>query len=621
LVNPAHLRYLKLESGHGEQGDFTQDLNMPFHLHVLDVDGYSGAWHASLQTVHLDNSGEPQILLSLERLRCLRRLKLSNMRNVREVSVPSLEELVLFEMPKLKTCSCTSVGDLKSSLRVLEIQRCPALEVFDLFQKVHNYESSSWLPSLNKLIIHDTPNWHVMTPLPPLATVLKIQGSSSQKLRIEPCSVLGGSPCEMALDDTFWPFQNMRTIEYLEITHCFNLVTISLRTFGHLISLKSLIIRDCNELLSFGEDLIPSNATALPSLERLHIEWCEITGKWLSMMLWHSPTLKELYLGGCPELTQLQIEEDNNIQSNLTSLWDYSFTSSAPDKLCRIPLNLTSSLKRITMRNCPRLIFAVGWKGFASFTSLEKLKIRGCPDLLSSLVHNDGQENGRWLLPKSLEELLIDVYRHETLRPCFVDNITHLRKLEVTDSPDLESLQLDSCTAMRYLNISQCSSLAALEGFRSLNLRKLDVFDSPFLASLTTSAERLGSLRISEVSLLTTSFYMGLTSLRNLSLQFLKEARLTSEQERALLLHGSLQELLFFDCLELVDLPAGLHSLPSLKTLKISDCPGISGLPNEGLPPSLEELEIGRCSYQLAAQCRLLATDRLRVKINGLFVN
>jgi Leucine-rich repeat (LRR) protein len=235
-------------------------------------------------------------------------------------------------------------------------------------------------------------------------------------------------------------------------------------------------------------------------------------------------------------------------------------------------------------------------------------------------VHNNGQEDGRWLLPQSLEKLSIDEYSHETLRPCFVDNITHLKKLKVSNSEDLESLQLDSCTAMRYLRISECSSLAALEGLRSLvNLRELDVTHSPVLDSLATSAESLESLRISEVSLLTTSFFEGLSCLRSLTLDGLEEVRLTDEQARALLLHGSLQELVFYEC-GLVDLPAGLHSLPSLKILKIHNCE-ISGLPDEGLPPSLKELEIEDCRDGLSAQCRSLATDRLRVKIDGDFVN
>jgi hypothetical protein len=504
------------------------------------------------------------------------------------------------------------------------------LVVLDLFQKVHNYETeqNSWLPSLKKLVISGCPDLRAMIPIPPLPTYLKIQEFVSH-ISIDANSVFCECSCEnITLDEKFLSFYSMRDLMYLEIGSCYNLLSISLRTFGHLISLKTLKIRNSSKIIYSDEDLVPSNAGALPSLESLYIETCEITGKWLSMMLRQSPTLKELYLYKCPKVTQLQIEDDKIIQSNLSSACEasssgyYSMTSSAPDRLCRIPLNLTSSLKKITMFHCPNLIFDGGRNALAGFTSLEKMKIWGCPKLLSSWVHNDGQEDGRWLLPQSLEKLSINNYSHETLRPCFVDNITHLKKLQVTESPDLESLQLDSCTEMRYLKIDSCRSLADLEGLRSLvNLRELNVWGSPIWASLATSAKSLESLRITDVSLLTTSFCEGLSCLRSLDLVCLQEARLTDEQERVLLLHGSLQEIEFYCCSHLLDLPVGLHSLPSLKTLKIKYCRHISGLPNKGLPPSLEELEIQMCSNQLSTQCSSLATGRLRVKINGHFVN
>ena len=241
FVNPAHLRNLKLENGHAEQGALPQVLSKSFHLQVLDIDQCRGDWLASWRMLDLDNSGEPRIPPSLGRLRCLRRLKLSNMRNVREVSVSSLEELVLFEMPMLNMCFSISAQDLMSSLRVLEIQSCPVLEVFDVFQNKET-EQNPWLPSLKKLIIRNCPNWLVTIPLPPSATALEIQGSSSQALRIKPNCVLGEPPCEMTLDDKFLSFHNMRVLKYLEIKECCNLVSILVRTFGHVTSLKNLKI-------------------------------------------------------------------------------------------------------------------------------------------------------------------------------------------------------------------------------------------------------------------------------------------------------------------------------------------------------------------------------------------
>ncbi|CAO2143679.1 unnamed protein product, partial [Urochloa humidicola] len=65
----------------------------------------------------------------------------------------------------------------------------------------------------------------------------------------------------------------------------------------------------------------------------------------------------------------------------------------------------------------------------------------------------------------------------------------------------------------------------------------------------------------------------------------------------------------------LAHLPAILHSLDSLKKLKISYCPRISRLPEKGLPPSLEQLKIYESSAQLEDQCRMLPTEKLKVTI------
>ncbi|KAF7081630.1 hypothetical protein CFC21_085551 [Triticum aestivum] len=664
LVTPTRLRYLKLQDGHTEQKVLPDVLSKFFHLQVLDV-----ALLMSLHTVHLEDCEAWRILPSLEMLRFLKRLKLRNMQRVREVSVPSLEELVLDGMLDLQRCSCTSVGDMRSSLRVLEIQSCPVLEVFDLFQKGHNYEieHKSWLPNLRKLIMCDCPCLQAHNPLPPSAifseliidgvsTVLRMEGSSMETFWIERESSRGEM---MALDDNILAFHNLKDIKYLEILSCKNLASISFEGLSQLMSLKSLKIQYCRELFSSDdvpeqthENMITAYNAALPSLESLYIEDSGITGKWLSLMLRHSLSLKELDLHGCPQLKELKIEEEGKVQSNLISdseasssgylsdseasssgyLSDSEASSSGyVDGVVHIQLNL----RKITIGECPNLIFDRG---------------------------------GRCLLPQSLEQLVWWKYPQETLRPCFVDNLTCLKKLVVgaqslkyiqldscTSLEDLEigecgrlitlegmqslrslelnrnsrlkSLQLNSCTSLEHLAIFDCSSLVALEGLRSLvNLKHLVILRSPALNSLATLESHelfpaLESLEVNDLSPLNTVFCKGLTCLRSLKLSYSDATGLTDEQERALLLLRSLQQLYFDNCEDLVDLPAGLRGLPSLKMLKIKYCSSISRLPKESLPPSLEGLVIVQCSDELSEGCELLATSKLDVKINRCYVD
>ena len=71
--------------------------------------------------------------------------------------------------------------------------------------------------------------------------------------------------------------------------------------------------------------------------------------------------------------------------------------------------------------------------------------------------------------------------------------------------------------------------------------------------------------------------------------------RFTEEQEEALHLLDSLQELQFYYCMKLQCLPAGLDKLTNLKRLGTWHCPAIQSLPKDGFPSSLEELSIRDC--------------------------
>jgi hypothetical protein len=267
-------------------------------------------------------------------------------------------------------------------------------------------------------------------------------------------------------------------------------------------------------------------------------------------------------------------------------------------------------------------------KGFSRFTSLEDLAIVGCGQLISYVVHEDkinDQANGR--LPCSLGVLDIRNIVLGTLKPW----LTHLTTLQLSQILGLKSLQLHFCTALEKLTIKDCESLGALEGVRSLShLRFLKVSGCPslpqHLKSLSMQSSelcpRLEMLWIDDYSFLTMPFCTHLTSLKWLQFQFCHVAGLTGEQETSLKLLTSLRQIRFDYCYELSDLPVCLHSLLSLKRLEIRYCPSISRLPERGLPPSLEQLGVHRCSEELTEQCRMLATaGELDVEINGKYVD
>ncbi|CAD6332960.1 unnamed protein product [Miscanthus lutarioriparius] len=302
---------------------------------------------------------------------------------------------------------------------------------------------------------------------------------------------------------------------------------------------------------------------ALPSLKRLSIQYCGMTGKWLSLILQHVRALEELHL-----VTGLSIEGKENSLSNLTSApralsqgnpyQDGASTRPCPNKLLWIPSNLIPSLKKMSIAFC-KLKFLGNKECFSGFTSLEKLRIVECPELISSLVREDeidDQANGRWLLPYSLGILDIHDASLETLHPCFPGDLTRLKVLEVSENDALKSLQLHSCTALEELTIRCCKSLDALEGVRSLrSLRYLEVYRCPglpqCLESLSTQGyelcPRLERLRIDDPSFLTTAFCKHLTSPQCLKLvdeyALIDMAGLTCEQEAALQLLASLQQL------------------------------------------------------------------------------
>ncbi|VAH26557.1 unnamed protein product [Triticum turgidum subsp. durum] len=603
------------------------------NLKHLEISGYNGvtspSWLASntsLQTLYLDSCRKWRILPSLQRLPLLRKLKLRGMPKVVKISVPSLEELLLIEMPKLETCSCTSMRELNSCLRVLKIKNCTVLKEFDLFGNSHEFkiELKSWLPRIWELIIHNCPLLLVSHPLPSSSTVSRISMSGIPKFpRIDSRScgslTIGEDP-EMSdsddeygsgedrfdkfsdnlsvLDGNILAFHNPRFLTKLTISRCRNLMYISFKGLSQLVSLKRLEIVDCPEPFGFNvppdhthedlfeadthEDLTAANWNALPSLEYLEIFSCGITWQWLSVILQHAPALTELNLKNCPELESLQ-------------------------------LNSCTTLQKLRVYNCESL----GTLEVLQSRSLRDMEVYHVPKLKSLQLHSC----------TAMEELVI-----RGAAVCMLRGSQSLRQLRLHASQYLESLHLYSCTALQELDIWRCASLSTLVGFQSLgSLRRLILHDCCGLHSCLEGlpeqdyelCPRLEFLEISDFSFLATSFCKQLTSLQRLVISGFAEKTtaegLTDEEERGLLLLGSLTELQFAYYRPLKYLPAGLYRLRSLQVLDISFCPSISGLPD--LPPFLEELKVFRGSEELKRQSKSLVSSKLKVKIDDQYVS
>lgn len=221
----------------------------------------------------------------------LRKLVLIEMKNASVLSIRSPEEITLIGMQKLHTCSCTSMVDLNSSLRVLKIKRCPVLKVFPLFDNCHNLGCSR-LPHLSTLIIHDCPDLTVPRPFPPSTIVSKL--SIKGFLTLPTMTTYGGTTLAIGsfsdkltvMDKTMLSY--LRFVTTLQISNYQNLRYISLKGLRQLIHLKSLSICYCPNLFSSDvpqeptftcEDMVAGNLNDHPSLELLSIGNCGIMGK------------------------------------------------------------------------------------------------------------------------------------------------------------------------------------------------------------------------------------------------------------------------------------------------------------------------------------------------------
>jgi hypothetical protein len=599
----------------------------------------------------------PQIMqwtiLPFEEMHSLKDLKLIAMPGVREVSVPYLKKLVIRNMPNLECCTCANLDLLSSCLEVLKITKCRKLTSFQVLQVLPPHcEEKTWLPNMNKLKVHSCPHFIVSCPFPPSAELSKVSVSIRGVLAppaIEmrkhwPLFTIKSYEWSVLNDDTV-AFNNLTSILNFRIINCPNLVSVSFEALSQLMSLQSLEIVDCPRLLwpQMMLEEACEGKTKFPSITHLSIVSSSMLGDPLLLPCTQS---EQLTVNDKPSTFSCPVEEQSN---HLSLLYISSTTTTATTESTRngpilfhMPHLLYTYVKKLHISDCPNLVFCSRKVGFAGFTSLEELTVTRCPKLLMPMVHegvSDDHIGGRFLLPPLLNQFETD-HLSEKLQLYFPENHTSLRRLSVWDSPSLICLQLHSCTKLEELEIFNCKNLCTLGGLTFLSsLKIMKLARNPKLSTSwefdsqdqQCTGDQAGDLSIlsglewletDDFSVLTMSFFKHLNSLQHLTLSssrsYWRVVRLSEGQGRVLQQLTHLQELRFLCCDDLLVLPEQLHCLSSLKKLEIGYCPGILRLPEEGLPLlSLEELETRGCTEELNRQCRLAATEKLKVLIDG----
>ncbi|XP_020154516.1 putative disease resistance protein RGA4 [Aegilops tauschii subsp. strangulata] len=344
-------------------------------------------------------------------------------------------------------------------------------------------------------------------------------------------------------------FHNMDKVEVMKIMGVSHILFSDLQNLN---SLRSIHLEKCDDIFSAELD----DSVVLHSVQNLDIDELCITGEMFSKVLKCFPALSKLRILSCRSLELLRMEDG----------------------------------------------------GLADLRMLQSFEGNSCGKLFSRLPKGEvgGGAHAIKPFPASLTELNI-----------FVE-------------ASMQSMGLlSNLTSLTSLGLENCRKLT-MDGFNphiTVNLKTLDVcamndeqenmtIAGDLLSEIARSKlMHVGSFQLEKfvvdcISAVLTGPICSHLAATLHTLVFSHDqgaTTFTEEQEKALQLLTSLKHLEFRVCKNLQSLPQVLRLLSYLKTLVIHGCRKIQCLPpKEGLPASLEKLEVNLCSPEVTEQAKKL---------------
>ncbi|XP_071721767.1 putative disease resistance RPP13-like protein 1 [Rutidosis leptorrhynchoides] len=570
---------------------------------------------------------------------------------------PSFSNMKILKLENCKRCTyLPSVGQLPS-LKVLEIRGMDGVK--SVGAEFSGTTNSKVFLSLQSLSFHDMPeweNWNVfevnkqvewfsrlcefsIVKCPKLLGNLPNHFTSLKKLEVRRCEKLNvlnvyfPESCMLEIDGCE-EIASRSSMDLTQATHLQihgnvpkSMIPSKWKSTGY------LILYNCSRLQRF-----PITLYSMTHLISFEIKGCSSLVSPLPSAVFSLPVLETINIQGCTNLEALIDEECYNLGGMLPDSITYLKVSYCGKLECVTKTTLPSSLTNLDIYQCKGLEFVA--ETFMESTKLESIVIRQCDNLqrLPDDMHTLGNlekisieycpnllcfpQGG---LPKSnkLKELSI-CWCDKLAAPSLI-GITSLTSLSIGGDdnncrrlleweglhtlPNLTSLYIyrsdmeeipvnNLPISLKEFVIVGCPNLTSLSNLPH-SLTQLEVYNCPKLMSLSNLPHSLTRLKIYQICL---------TSLLNLPI--------------------SLTQLEIWRCLNIVSLPNlpirlielkiyfcenlkymssssfnNFHNLTSLETLRIWRCPKLKSLPKEGLPPSLECLDIIGCPL-LKERCK-----------------